>query len=58
MVLFALEPTHGVALVRIYNAGLKKNWNVLHAVRWKCRTQRLPKIRHLGTIAQLTQAIS
>jgi len=29
--------------------------NVLHAARWKCRTQ---KIRHLGTIAQLCQAVS
>jgi len=29
--------------------------NVLHAARWKCRTQ---KIRHLGTIAQLCRAIS
>jgi len=26
-------------------------WNVLHAARWKCRAQKSPKIRHLGTIA-------
>jgi len=25
---------------------------MLHAARWKCRTQNSPKIRHLGTIAQ------
>jgi len=30
-------------------------WNVLHAARWKCRTQ---KNRHLVTIAQLCRAIS
>ena len=28
-------------------------WNVLHAARWKYRIQKSPKIRHLGTIAQL-----
>jgi len=33
-------------------------WNVLHAARWKCRTQKSPKIRHLGTITQLCRAIS
>jgi len=33
-------------------------WNMLHAARWKCRTQKSPKIRHLGTIAQLCRAIS
>jgi len=33
-------------------------WNVLHAERWKCRTQKSPKIRHLGTVAQLCRAIS
>jgi len=32
-------------------------WNVLHAARWKYRTQKLPKICHLGTIAQLCRAI-
>jgi len=32
--------------------------NVLHAARWKSTTQKLPKIRHLGTIAQLCRAIS
>jgi len=31
---------------------------VLHAARWKCRTQKSPKICHLGTIAQLCRAIS
>jgi len=31
---------------------------VLHAARWKCRTQISPKIGHLGTIAQLCRAIS
>ena len=25
-------------------------WNVLHAARWKCRTPKSPKNRHLGTI--------
>jgi len=30
-------------------------WNMLHAARWKCRTQ---KNRHLRTILQLCQAIS
>jgi len=33
-------------------------WNVLHAARWKYRTQKVAKNRHLGTIAQLCQAIS
>ena len=33
-------------------------WNVLHAARWNCRTQKLAKNRHLGTIAQLRRAIS
>jgi len=37
-------------------------WNVLHAARWKYRTQKWrkksPKIRHLGTIAQICRAIS
>jgi len=33
-------------------------WNVLHAARWKCRTQKSPKIRHLGTIAQFSRAMS
>jgi len=32
--------------------------NVLHMVRWKYRTQKSPKIRHLGTFAQLYRAIS
>jgi len=33
-------------------------WDVLHAARWKCRTKKSSKIRHLGTIAQLCRAIS
>jgi len=33
-------------------------WNVLHVARWKCMTQKSPKIRHLGTTAQLCRAIS
>jgi len=33
-------------------------WNVLHAARWKCRTQKSPKSRHLDTIAQFCRAIS
>jgi len=34
-------------------------WNLLHAARWKCKTQKkVAKIRHLGTIAQLCGAIS
>ena len=37
--------THGVALV-------------LHAAHWKCGTQKISKIRHLRTIAQLCRVIS
>ena len=33
-------------------------WNVMHAARWKYSTQKSPKIRHLGTVAQLCRAIS
>ena len=33
-------------------------WNLLHAARWKYRTQNDPKNRHLVTIAQLCQAIT
>ena len=33
-------------------------WNLLHAARWKYRTQKWGKNRHLGTIAQLCRAIS
>jgi len=37
---------------------LMQVWNVLHAARWKCSTQKKsPKIRHLGTIAQICRAI-
>ena len=43
--------THGVALVRIYNAGLKC------AARGSLEIQD-PKNRHLGTIAQLCRVIS
>ena len=31
---------------------------MLHAARWKCRTQKVAKNRHLGTIPQLCRAIS
>jgi len=30
---------------------------VLHAARWKYRTKKSPKSRHLGTIAQIWRAI-
>ena len=33
-------------------------WKVLHAARCKCRTQKVAKNRHLGTIPQLCLAIS
>jgi len=33
-------------------------WNVLHAARWKYRTQKCRKNRHLCTIAQLCRAVS
>ena len=33
-------------------------WNVLHRARWKYRTQKWRKNRHLGTIPQLCQAES
>jgi len=33
-------------------------WNVLHAARWKHRTQKLRKHRHLRTIAQISPTIS
>jgi len=33
-------------------------WDVLHAARWKYRTQKLRKSRHLRTIAQLCRAMS
>ena len=32
-------------------------WNVLHEARWKYRTQKVAKNRHLGTIAQICWAI-
>ena len=47
--------THGVALVRISDAGLKP------AARGSLKTQdgkKVAKNRHLGTIAQLCRAIS
>jgi len=43
--------THGVALVRIYNAGLKR------AARGSLQLQDA-KNHHFGTIAQLCRAIS
>ena len=42
--------THGVALVRIYNAGLKYAANT--------GRKKVAKNRHLATIAQLCRAIS
>jgi len=33
-------------------------WNVLHMAHWKCRTQKIAKNCHLGTIAQFCRAIS
>jgi len=33
-------------------------WNLLHAAHWKHRTQKVAKNRHLGTIPQLSRAIS
>ena len=33
-------------------------WNLLHAARWKHRTQKVAKNRHLCTIAQLCRTIS
>jgi len=33
-------------------------WNVLRAARWKYRTKKVAKNRHLGAIAQLCRAIS
>jgi len=33
-------------------------WNVLRAARWKCGTKKMPKSRHLGTIAQICRTIS
>jgi len=33
-------------------------WNMRQAARWKHRTQKVAKNRHLGTIAQLCRAIS
>ena len=47
--------THGVALVRIQDAGLKR------AARGSLKTQDAKKVaknRHLGTIAQLRRSIS
>jgi len=47
--------THGVVLVRIYDAGLER----VARGSLKYRTQKnRPKIRHLGTIAQLCRAMS
>ena len=49
------QSTHGVALVRIEDAGLKR------AARGSLKIQdakKSPKVRHLGTIAQLCRAIS
>jgi len=51
---FYRTSTHGVALVHIK----MQVWNVLRASRWKYRTQKSTKNRHLGTITQLCRAIS
>jgi len=48
---YLLTYLHGVALVQIYDAGLKR------AARGLLKIQDA-KIRHLGTIAQLCWAIS
>jgi len=47
--------TNGVALVQILDAGLKTCCTQLAEIY---RTQKLPKIRHLGSIAQLCRTIS
>ena len=47
---FGVEPKHFHTWVCV--------WNVLHAPRWRYRTQKLRKNRHLRTIAQLCLAIS
>jgi len=31
---------------------------MLHVTHWKCKTQKVAKSRHLGTIAQLCRAVS
>ena len=36
----------------------KQIWKVLHAARFKCRTEKIAKNRRQGTIAQLCRAIS
>jgi len=46
--------THGVALVRISDAV----WNVLHAARWKYRTQKLAKNSPSGHHRTICRAIS
>jgi len=46
--------THGVAVVKFR----MQVSNVLHAARWKWRTQKIAKIGHLVTIAQLCWVIS
>jgi len=33
-------------------------YNVLHAARWNRGRKKSPKIRHLGTIAQIRRAMS
>jgi len=47
--------THMVWLWCIFKTQV---WNVLHAARWKYRTQKVVKNRHLDTIPQLCPAIS
>jgi len=45
---------HGVSIVRFR----MQLWNVLRAARRKCRTKKVAKIHHLGTITQFCLAIS
>ena len=50
--------THGVALVRIQDAGLKGSARSLLEMQDAKNRQKVAKNRHLGTIAQLCRAIS
>ena len=48
---------HGVAIVQIYDAGLKRAARCMRLIEIQER-KKLSKIRHLCTIAQLCRAIS
>jgi len=50
--------THGVALVQILNAGLKCAACSSLKIQESTGCKKSPKIRHLGTVAQLCRAIS